>query len=69
MKAGLIEIADIIVVNKADREGAEKLAGELRATLITNRVESGQSIITTQAINGIGIEELYEAIDQRRRKC
>ncbi len=68
MKAGLIEIADIIVVNKADREGAERLVSELRATLIANRGGSEQSILTTQAINGIGIEELYGAIDQRHKK-
>lgn len=67
MKAGLIEIADIIVVNKADHEGAETLAAELRATLGAKPGKSEPSIITTQAINGVGIEELYEIIDKRRK--
>jgi len=67
MKAGLIEVADIIVVNKADHHGAESLVNELRATLIPNRKEGEQLIVTTQAINDIGIEELYQAIDQHRK--
>jgi len=67
MKAGLIEIADIIVVNKADQEGAERLVAELKATLIPNRGRPEQIIITTQAVNDIGIEELYQALDQRRK--
>jgi len=69
MKAGLIEVADIIVVNKADQEGADRLVAELRATLLLNHKGTEQAIMTTQAINGIGIEELYQEIDQRRKKC
>jgi LAO/AO transport system kinase len=68
MKAGLIEIADIIVVNKADQEGAERLVTELKATLIPNRQGFEQSIVATQAINGMGVEELYQAIEERRQK-
>ena len=67
MKAGLLEIADIIVVNKADHVGAETLAAELRATLGAKPGKSEPSILTTQAINGVGIEELYEIIDKRRK--
>lgn len=67
MKAGLLEIANIIVVNKADHEGAETLAAELRAILGAKPGKSEPSIITTQAINGVGIEELYELIDKRRK--
>lgn len=68
MKAGLIEVADIIVVNKADHQGAERLVDELRATLIPNHSGCQQLIVTTQAISGIGIEELYQAVDQHRKK-
>lgn len=68
MKAGLIEIADIIVVNKADQEGAERLVTELKATLFPNRRGFEQSIVATQAINGMGVEELYQAIEERRQK-
>ena len=63
MKAGLVEVADIIVVNKVDHEGAETLVAELRAC---GRTE--QSILITQAISGVGIEELYQAIDRRHKK-
>ncbi len=67
MKAGLVEVADIIVINKADHEGAERLAAELRATLGSNIGKSEPPIITTQAINGVGIEELYQIIDKRHK--
>ena len=62
MKAGLVEIADIIVVNKADHEGAERLVAQLRATLSSNLGKSEPSIMATQAINNLGIEELYQTI-------
>ena len=68
MKAGLIEVADIIVVNKADQDysGAERLVNELRAT----SSRGCERLVIAQAINGIGIEELYQAIDKFRfRDC
>jgi LAO/AO transport system kinase len=68
MKAGLIEVADIIVVNKADQEGAEELVSELRTTLMPSTRELERTIVTTQAINNIGIEELYREIDKRRER-
>ena len=68
MKAGLIEVVDIIVVNKADLDGAERLLAELRATLMPNRGGFEQKIVTTQAVSGTGVQELYQAIDQRRKR-
>jgi LAO/AO transport system kinase len=68
MKAGLVEVADIIVVNKADIEGAERLVADLRDTLALSRNESQQEIVSTQAINDIGIEELYQVIDKHRHQ-
>jgi len=68
MKAGLTEVADIIVVNKADLEGAEKLAGELKDILIPNRRGFDQTVVITQATNGAGVEELYREIDRRLEK-
>jgi len=67
MKAGLIEVADIIVVNKADQDysGAERLVNELRAA----GSRGYERLVVTQAINGIGIEELYQAIDKFRFDC
>lgn len=64
MKAGLIEIADIIVVNKADYEGAGRFVSELREALILSPRKVEQSIIVTQAINNIGIGELYQELEE-----
>ncbi|MFC1950413.1 methylmalonyl Co-A mutase-associated GTPase MeaB, partial [Chloroflexota bacterium] len=65
MKAGLIEVADMVVVNKTDLEGADKLLAELGTTLKPNGGHSKQLIVATQALNGVGIEELYQAIEER----
>ena len=69
MKAGVVEVADVITVNKADREGAERLADELRVAVASGQRKPEPSVITTQAINDIGIEELYQEIDNRRKSC
>lgn len=66
MKAGLIEIADIIVVNKADCEGAENLAIELRDALSLSPSKAEPPIIMTQATNNVGVEELYQELEKRR---
>lgn len=68
MKAGLMEIADIFVVNKADREGAKQIADELRTMLSASRREAHWDIpiIETQASNSIGIGELYAEIEHHR---
>lgn len=63
MKAGLIEIANIIVVNKADRGGADRLATEIQAVLSLSGISKNQvPVLTSEAINSKGIEELYQAI-------
>jgi LAO/AO transport system kinase len=69
LKAGLMEIADIFVVNKADREGADRLMAELRMMRGMQRTAAGWEvpIIATQAHRGVGIEALYEAIEAHRR--
>ena len=59
-KAGLLEVADIVVVNKADREGADQTVRELRA-------ETGVPILKLIAAQGDGITELVEAIDAHHR--
>lgn len=64
MKAGLMEIADIFVVNKADRPGSNKLVVELQSTLMLSPVkkEWQPPIIPTEAVNDVGIEELYQEV-------
>jgi LAO/AO transport system kinase len=69
MKAGLMEIADIFVVNKADREGADRLVQELRTMLGLTPHQGGWEvpIVETQAHRNIGIEPLYAQIQAHRR--
>ncbi|WP_327120909.1 methylmalonyl Co-A mutase-associated GTPase MeaB [Nocardia sp. NBC_01730] len=59
-KAGLLEVADIIVVNKADRAGAEQTVRELH-------IETGLPIHTLVASRGRGVAELIEAIEAHHR--
>lgn len=69
MKAGLMEIADIFVVNKADRDGADRMATELRMLLHIHSKTDWWDIpvLTTQAHRNLGIEELYATIATHRR--
>jgi LAO/AO transport system kinase len=71
MKAGLFEIADIFVVNKADRPGADTLATELTAMLQINvdRSENNWTVpvMTTEAASNVGIKDLFEQIQQHRK--
>jgi LAO/AO transport system kinase len=68
MKAGLMEIADIFVINKADREGADGLAREIEAMLSMRHSDDGWDIpvLLTTAVRGEGIEELAEAINRHK---
>ncbi len=68
-KAGLLEIGDIYVVNKADRDGAEALVRDLRGTVRLAERKPGdwrQPIVTTVATRGEGIDELAAAIARHR---
>jgi len=69
MKAGLAEVADIIVVNKADRAGADRLAEEFRDAFAGASGKRSPEVLTTQAVNGIGVAELYREIDKHRVNC
>jgi LAO/AO transport system kinase len=69
LKAGIMEIADIFVVNKADREGAERLAAAVESNLALHHYGNGEwrpPILRTVATTGQGIPELLEAIGQFR---
>ena len=69
MKAGLFEIADIFAVNKADRPGADNLVTELTMMIhLYARQGSWQvPVMATEAINDVGIQELYEHIEKHRQ--
>lgn len=59
-KAGVLEVADIVVVNKADRDGAEQTVRDLRA-------ETDAPIVSLVAARGEGIAELMTAIEDHHR--
>ena len=64
MKAGVMEIADIFVVNKSDREGADRFVKNLRMLSTQNHIEQWIiPVIKTIATQKTGIEELIEKID------
>jgi LAO/AO transport system kinase len=68
IKAGILEIADLFVINKADRDGAERLQRDLQMVLHVRDSSDGwcPPVITTQAHHNIGIAELYEALEAHR---
>jgi LAO/AO transport system kinase len=68
IKAGMMEIADIFVVNKADRPGVEQAVHEIEAMLSLMPKEARPSIFQTVAIDGTGVVELMNAIEARPAK-
>jgi LAO/AO transport system kinase len=68
MKAGLMEIGEIFVINKADREGAEMMVEEIRSMLGLKHDAEGWTppVVLTQATTGEGIPNLVEAIASHR---
>jgi len=65
LKAGIMEIADIFVVNKADREGTDRLVSAVEANLALHTYASGEwrpPVVKTVATSGQGVPQLVEAI-------
>jgi len=64
IKAGIMEIADIFVINKSDREGAERVEREIRAmqTLAVRSDKWTPPIVKTVAVDGTGVPEVAAAI-------
>ncbi|OLB95297.1 MAG: hypothetical protein AUI15_15850 [Actinobacteria bacterium 13_2_20CM_2_66_6] len=68
IKAGILEIADIFVVNKSDLEGHKRVALELRGMLnLSPKAAWRPPIIATAAVRQEGIEELWTAIEAHRK--
>ena len=65
-KAGLMEIADVFVVNKADRPDAKNTVRELRQMLEMSEGEWKPEIVQTVATKGDGIDDLWTAIEKHR---
>src|SRR2546426_5087598 len=71
LKAGIMEIADIFVVNKADREGADRLVSAVEANLALHHYREDEwrpPIVTTVATSGRGVPELVDAIWRFRER-
>jgi LAO/AO transport system kinase len=69
LKAGIMEIADIFVVNKADRDGADRTVASIESLLSLQAFKPGEwrpPIVKTEATSGKGIPELVEAIERFR---
>ncbi len=67
LKAGIMEIADIFVVNKADREGADRTVSSIEAMLSLHTFAEGDwrpPIMKTEATAGRGVPELLEMIER-----
>ena len=74
IKAGIMEIADIFVVNKADREGADQVVMDIRTMLAmsSDKSEQGVPILKTVASTGEGVKELdtilFQELDAQQRE-
>ena len=72
MKAGIMEIADAFVVNKADREGADHVVQTIAASLSLKSFGPSDwrpPIVKTEATTGVGIEALWEEIGRFRQQA
>jgi GTPase len=66
-KAGILEIADLFAVNKADREGANEALRDLEAMIrMGPRADWTPPVVRTSTVDGSGVDELYEAIASHR---
>jgi LAO/AO transport system kinase len=67
-KAGILEVADVFVVNKADREGVEASVRDLNQMIRMGAEQPWTPpVVTTSAAEGEGIEELWEAVTAHQR--
>jgi LAO/AO transport system kinase len=67
MKAGLMEIGDIFVINKSDRESAELARMALESALELRETDNGcrPPVVSTIALEGKGVDELFLKIEER----
>ncbi len=75
IKAGLLEVADLVVVNKGDKPGAQRTAAQLRAMLVATASRDADpsrprpkrpEVMITTAATGDGVPELLAALDRHR---
>lgn len=68
IKAGIMEVADLFVINKADQPGADQTDREVRAMLSLTPGGAQPAIVKTVATDGLGISELLEAVESVPRR-
>ena len=70
LKAGLMEIADVFVVNKADRDGADRTVAAIEAMIALQEPGAAQGwrppVVRTEATRGVGVDVLLDAISRFR---
>ena len=65
IKAGIMEIGDIFVVNKSDRDGADRAVSHLESAISMAEGEASKiPILQTVAVRNEGVEELLETLDE-----
>jgi LAO/AO transport system kinase len=68
LKAGIMEIPDVIAINKKDHPAAKTMLNEVRSILTLDRERDWRPpIVLTEAVTGEGIPELWEQIDKHRK--
>ena len=68
LKAGVMEIADLYVINKADRDGANQMAAAVTAMLHLANLSTGWNppVLQTQAYASVGIAEMWQSVEEHR---
>lgn len=69
LKAGVMEIADLFVVNKADRDGADRAVAQIEAMLGLNEYGPNDwrpPVLKTRATDGIGVDDVLDTVDRFR---
>ncbi len=69
VKAGILEIADVFVVNKADRDGADATVRDIQGMIALGERAAGQwrpQVVRTVAVRGEGVDDLVAALDKHR---
>lgn len=71
LKAGVMEIADLFIVNKADHDGADRAVTEIETMLGFNVYAPGDwrpPVLQTRALDGAGVDDVLDALDQFRAR-
>ena len=67
IKAGVMEIPDVIVINKCDRPGADILAGEVESALTLVPTDGWiPPVVLTQSLDGTGVADAWDAVERHR---